>query len=135
MTPQGAVIRASVYTWGEPRGEAIACKLVELAQLGADVAVVHNGISEGVRGILDQGGVTWFDSRLDRDHDGVKDFYVHHKCLLIGQPQAETWRTYTGSHNWRTGSLRRGDEVLLRIEGKDTFDAYIANFDLLRRTR
>jgi phosphatidylserine/phosphatidylglycerophosphate/cardiolipin synthase-like enzyme len=128
VEPAGAVVRVSMYTWGDRRGEDLARALVDLCRSGADVAVVHNGVSAAVRRILDDGGVPRHDSRLDVDGDGVKDHYVHHKYLLVAHPEAGEWHTYTGSHNWGNGSLRRADEVLLRIAGRDTFEAYMANF-------
>jgi phosphatidylserine/phosphatidylglycerophosphate/cardiolipin synthase-like enzyme len=118
-----------MYTWSGSRGEDLANKLVELHQGGADVAVVHNGLGASVHDILTAGGVRLVDSRLDVDGDGVKDFYVHHKYLLIAQPQSSSWQTWTGSANWNTGSLRRADETTLRINGKSTYDAYLANWN------
>jgi phosphatidylserine/phosphatidylglycerophosphate/cardiolipin synthase-like enzyme len=129
VNPAGAVIRVSMYTWSGSRGEDLANKLVELHQGGADVAVVHNGLGASVHDILTAGGVRLVDSRLDVDGDGVKDFYVHHKYLLIAQPQSSSWQTWTGSANWNTGSLRRADETTLRINGKSTYDAYLANWN------
>ena len=131
--PEGAVVRASVYTWQDARGQDIARELARLRTEGADVAVIHNGISSEVRRILDQAGVPTHDSRLDVDRDGVKDYYVHHKYFLVGHPGLERWRTYTGSHNWNVGSLRRADELMLRIDGRATFEDYLANFQEVRR--
>jgi len=104
-------------------------QLVELHQGGADVAVLHNGLGASVHDILTAGGVRLGDSRLDTTGDGIKDFYLHHKYLLVGHPQSSTWQTWTGSANWNGGSLRRASETLLRINGRSTYDAYLANWN------
>jgi phosphatidylserine/phosphatidylglycerophosphate/cardiolipin synthase-like enzyme len=132
VEPAGAVIRVSMYAWEGVRGEYLAERLAALRGDGADVAVLRNGMSATVRQILVDGGVTVYDSRLDPDGDGVKDYYVHHKYLLVGQPASGTWQTWTGSANWGFNSLRRGDDTVLRIAGRGTFDQYLRNFDDVR---
>ena len=132
VRPSGATVRVCMYTWGDSRGADLARKLVDMRRQGADVAVNHNGISADVEQILRGGGVDVFDTRRDVDGDGIKDTYVHHKYLLLSQPDQGLWATYTGSHNWNNGSLRRADETILRISGRDVFETYRANFELIR---
>jgi hypothetical protein len=132
VDPAGAVIRVSMYAWEGVRGEYLAQRLADLRAAGADVAVLRNGMSTTVRQTLLDGGVTVYDSRLDADGDGAKDYYVHHKYLLVGEPPSRAWQTWTGSANWGLNSLRRGDDTMLRIAGKGTFERYLRNFDEVR---
>ncbi|MFD5553136.1 phosphatidylserine/phosphatidylglycerophosphate/cardiolipin synthase family protein [Streptomyces sp. NPDC127068] len=60
---------------------------------------------------------------------------VHSKYLLTEWENAQgqrVQRTYTGSHNFTMGALKRNDETMLRINDSGVYDAYLANFNKLR---
>ena len=132
-------INIAMFAWNSDRGTAIAKRLVALDKLGCDVAIIYGAPSSGVRDILARsarnGGVKLWDSRVDRDGDGIFDVRVHHKFMLInGHYGADTsaWRVHAGSQNWGRGTLRGGDENTLNIVSRTAYRQYLDHWDVVR---
>lgn len=130
------VIRVSMFYWTGARGENLARKLLSLDNSGCLVKVIYGAPSPRVSAILRRhgkhGGINVRNSRYDTDGDGLIDKRVHTKYLLISGVYAgnrSSWYVFTGSENWTKASLRRSDEVTLRIRGKGTHNHYVANFN------
>lgn len=61
---------------------------------------------------------------------------VHSKYLLINAPygsnQTRQKLVWTGSHNYTGPALREHDETLLKIRNDEVYDAYLANWQMMR---
>jgi phosphatidylserine/phosphatidylglycerophosphate/cardiolipin synthase-like enzyme len=134
-------INVSMFAWNGTRGESIARKLVRLArERGCDVRIVYGAPSRTVKEILSKaarnGRIRLWDSRFDRDDDGLFDVRVHHKYMLInGHYGADrsAWRVHTGSQNWGRGTLRGGDENTLSVVSRLAYRYYMRNWrDVVR---
>jgi phosphatidylserine/phosphatidylglycerophosphate/cardiolipin synthase-like enzyme len=132
-------INVSMFAWNGTRGEAIAKRLVRLDKLGCDVSVIYGAPSKVVRNILRdsarRGQVKLWDSRYDRNGDGLFDVRVHHKYMLINGhygTDRSAWRVHTGSQNWGRGTLRGGDENTLTIVNRGAYAKYMKNWSFVR---
>ncbi len=76
-------------------------------------------------------GIDVRDSRYDFNRDGAVDERVHTKYMMVsgifGSNRSASL-VWTGSANWTKPSLRRSDEVTLRIRSKGTHSHYLTNF-------
>lgn len=128
-------INVSMFAWNSDRGMDIARRLVGLDRDGCDVSIIYGAPSMVIRDYLRnsarRGGVKLWDSRFDRDGDGLFDLRVHHKYMLInGRYGADrsAWRVHTGSQNWGKGTLRNGDENTLNIDSRAAYRQYKRNW-------
>ncbi|HEX6246877.1 MAG TPA: phospholipase D-like domain-containing protein [Nocardioidaceae bacterium] len=133
------VINISMFLWKGTQGARLARRVVELDRLGCDVSVIYGAPDKEVRRILTRsarrGGIKLWNSRWDNTGDGVMDFRVHHKYMLVsgsydGDPSS--WRVHTGSLNW-AGGLRANDENNLTVVGRGAYTSYLRNWNLVRR--
>jgi phosphatidylserine/phosphatidylglycerophosphate/cardiolipin synthase-like enzyme len=129
-------IRVAMFSILERRGLYLAQKLHELDDAGCDVHVIYGAPSKDVVEELNKpgphGGVVVRDSRFDDNGDGVSERYDHTKFLLInGAVKGDTsaWLTYTGSENWTSLALHRGDEDMIRIDSRRVYNQYTAEFN------
>jgi phosphatidylserine/phosphatidylglycerophosphate/cardiolipin synthase-like enzyme len=129
-------INISMFAWNSTRGMAIARRLVQLQSHGCYVSIVYGAPSAQVRDYLAasarRGGVKLWDSRVDRDEDGLFDLRVHHKYMLINGVYGgdrSSWRVHAGSQNWGRGTLRHGDENTINIVSRKAYTQYIRNWD------
>ena len=132
-------INIAMFAWSDDRGVRLAQRVVELDSLGCDVSVIHGVMGWRVRQILKtsarHGGIKLFNSRFDRDRDGLTDFRTHEKYLLISGVYGgdrSAWRVHTGSQNWTSVSLTGSDEVSLNITGRTPYMEYLRNWDYIR---
>ena len=108
---------------------------------GCDVSIIYGAPSMvdprlPHRNSARRGGVKLWDSRFDRDGDGLFDLRVHHKYMLInGRYGADrsAWRVHTGSQNWGRGTLRNGDENTLNINSRAAYRQYMRNWNFIAR--
>ncbi|HEX4976345.1 MAG TPA: phospholipase D-like domain-containing protein [Nocardioides sp.] len=132
-------INVSMFAWNADRGERIARRLVRLDQLGCEVSVIYGAPSKIVRNILRdsarRGQIKLWDSRYDRNGDGIFDARVHHKYMLINGVYGNdrsAWRVHTGSQNWGRGTLRGGDENTLTVVSRGAYARYMDNWRFVR---
>jgi phosphatidylserine/phosphatidylglycerophosphate/cardiolipin synthase-like enzyme len=128
-------IRVAMFSILERRGLYLARKLLQLDNAGCDVHVIYGAPSKEVVEELNKsgpnGGVAVRDSRFDDNGDGVSERYDHTKFVLInGAVKGDTsaWLTYTGSENWTSLALHRGDEDMIRIASRHVYNQYTAEF-------
>lgn len=133
-------INISMFAWNNDRGMAIAKRLVQLDGYGCDVSIIYGAPSAQVRDVLRtsarRGGVKLWDSRFDRDGDGIFDLRVHHKYMLINGNYGgdrSSWRVHTGSQNWGRGTLRGGDENTLTIVKRRAYSQYMKDWNHIAR--
>lgn len=134
-------INVSMFAWNSTRGMAIARRLVALDRLGCDVSIIYGAPSRVVRDYLiasaRRGGVKLWDSRFDRNGDGLFDLRVHHKYMLINGVyggDTSAWRVHTGTQNWGRGTLRNGDENTLNVALRSAYAAYLSNWRTVATT-
>jgi phosphatidylserine/phosphatidylglycerophosphate/cardiolipin synthase-like enzyme len=132
-------IFVSMFYWKDPRGEAIAKRLLRLARKGCTVQVIlgapSKDISRKIKSAGRRGLIRAYDSRWDLDSDGVFENRTHAKFVLVKGHYGKQKRSYqvmTGSGNWVTGSLVGGDEVSLNIASKRAYKQYVRAWDRIR---
>ena len=132
-------INVNMFAWNNERGETIARKLIRLDRDGCDVSIIYGAPSKQIRLLLSgsarRGGVKLWDSRFDRNGDGVADIRTHGKYMLIsGHYGADNsaWRVHAGSQNWGRGTLRGGDENTLTIISQPAYSSYKANWNTVQ---
>ena len=133
-------INVSMFAWNSTRGMAIARRLVALDRDGCEVSIIYGAPSRIIRdyliGSARRGGIKLWDSRFDRDGDGLFDLRVHHKYMLINGHYGtdhSVWRVHTGSQNWGRGTLHNGDDNTLNIVSRAAYGQYLRNWDTVAR--
>ncbi len=136
------VLRIVMYGWRAERGLYLADKVAALSRQGCDVRVLVSSGGRQVVGTLKRGGVLVKSADLDLDDNDETGFggtafeiFTHEKYMLLsggfrGDSSHQVW---TGSENW-SGRGLMNDEVTIRIPGRSTYNAYLANFDLIWRS-
>jgi phosphatidylserine/phosphatidylglycerophosphate/cardiolipin synthase-like enzyme len=125
------VVRVAMFSILQNRGLYLARKLVSLDDAGCDVRVIYGAPSHDVVHVLAASGVVVRDSRYDLNGNGTVDHYNHLKVLAInGAVKGDTsaWVTYTGSENWTSLALHRGDEDMIRINSRHVYYQYAAEY-------
>ena len=124
-TPVTTSLRISQHAWNGDRGVYLARQVAGLEQAGCDVKVIYGvGMGTTVKAILKNAGVPMSYGR-------VKGVHTHQKTLLLSGIYGDDTAArivWTGSHNWSDGALRR-DEIIFKVEGQQTYDAYLANWN------
>lgn len=133
-------INVDMFAWNGDRGMNIARKLIRLDRDGCDVSIMYGAPSKQVRLLLSgsarRGGVKLWDSRFDRNGDGIFDVRTHGKYMLINGNYGgdrSSWRVHTGSQNWGRGTLRAGDENTLTVVDRGAYGTYINRWDYIAR--
>ena len=128
-------IKVSTYFWTSAR-LYLANKLVALQKAGCSVEVVYpdgrgnqDTIYPEVTSALLKGNIPTWNTR---SNNGL---YVHNKVILIngtyqGVPGQQI--VYATSQNLTITSLRKSNEVLLRIPDAGVYWAYAGNFDSIK---
>ena len=133
------VIRIVMYGWVDSRGLYLAQRVADLDRSGCDVRVILSAPGGRVVRTLMRGGVLVKSADLDLDHNENTGFdetpyevFTHQKYMaLSGSYRGEMgYQVWTGSENWSNLGLRN-DEVTIRVPGRSTHAAYVANFDYL----
>src|SRR6188472_3709576 len=131
-----STIKLTTYFWTSAR-LYLAEKLTALQKAGCHVEVIYpdgsgdqNTIYSAVTAELRHGGIRTWNTRP------VAGLYVHNKVILIdgtyqGLPNQKI--VYTTSQNLTMTSLRKSNEVMLRIPIPWVYDAYSGNFDEIKR--
>jgi HKD family nuclease len=121
--PESTLIHFAHGKWDENR-ESLAQELEELKRQGAQVEVVTNfDVDNDIR------------EELEKLDDGVfyldDDYNMHTKFFLVAE--GEKKEVWTGSHNLTDRSLRENFEVLLKIEDKKVYQAYLDYFNSIKQ--
>jgi hypothetical protein len=131
------VIRIGAYLWTTLR-LGVAQKAVSLAKQGCDIQIVYSAdtIERPVAvELLRDKKIPVYNARLDRNHDGTLDIYIHSKYLIINGVYGgvnNVKAVWTGSPNFSGNSLRQSNETGLKIQSNSVYDAFLANFNVIR---
>ncbi|MFD8564782.1 phospholipase D-like domain-containing protein [Streptosporangium canum] len=127
----GTTLRVGMSEWDTYR-IAVPERLRDLAAQGCSVKIVYGIMDDEVKRLL------LAEPRIELrtlGNGSALPGRIHSKYLLVegsydGDRNAH-W-VFTGSHNYIETSLRRNDEVLLRLNNKAVYQQYVANFDRMR---
>jgi len=135
------VIRVAMYHWTSSRLD-VATKLRALHDQGCVVQVIVNSpivSSDVMKALLKKsskyGVMPVYNALYDRDRDGVAEQYLHHKVLTINGKWNGNSRTkvvFNGSQNFTDNSTLKNNEILYRVSGAATYNAYAANLTNIR---
>ena len=129
-------VRLTTYFWTSAR-LYLAEKLSAMRKAGCTIEVIYpdgsgdqNTVYAAVTAELRHGGIPTWNTRP------VAGLYVHNKVILIdgvyqGVPNQKI--VYTTSQNLTMTSLRKSNEVMLRIPIPSVYDDYSGNFDEIKR--
>ena len=128
------------FWWNGPRGVNIWNKVRSLAVNGCKVHIIFGAVDrhlqDRMRAARRAGLIDLYNSRVDTNGDGIANTRSHMKSLAIRGTYAGNRRyagVWTGTANWATGSLTRGDEVTLNVESAQLYRRYMAQWFVVRR--
>jgi hypothetical protein len=129
------------FWWAGRRGNYIWDKIRNLARDGCKVRIIFGAVSSrsGLLGRMKDarraGLIQLWDSRWDTDDDGCVNTRTHMKALAIRGSFGKNRRysgVWTGTANWSTGSLTRGDEVTLNVRSVRLWRQYVDHWNRVR---
>jgi phosphatidylserine/phosphatidylglycerophosphate/cardiolipin synthase-like enzyme len=135
------VIRVEMWGWTSTRKD-IAKRLRYLWGKGCKVQVIINRarISRGIVATLLKrhsryGKMPVYDAWVDRNKNDFGELYMHHKALMInGRWFGRNAKvTYTGSQNFTPVGTLKNNDIILRVMGAATYNAYARNMDYIKR--
>lgn len=129
----------SMFYWKGPRGDYIADKLLALAGKGCGVNIVYGApslaIAARLRAAAGNHRINLYDSRWDFDENGEVNVRTHAKFIAVKGTVGKNRKAYqvwTGTQNWVSGSLNKGDENSLNISMKSAFQKYLGEWTRIR---
>jgi hypothetical protein len=127
------------FWWNGHRGDYIWDKIRSLAQNGCKVKIIFGAVDSSLlRRMKDAraaGLIELWDSRWDTDDDGCVNTRTHMKALAVRGTFGTNRRyagVWTGTANWATGSLTRGDEVTLNVKSPSVWREYVDRWNVVK---
>lgn len=127
------------FWWNGHRGNYIWDKVRSLAQNGCKVKIIFGAVDRGLLARMKDarraGLIELWDSRWDTDGDGCVNTRTHMKSVAIRGTYGKNRRyagVWTGTANWATGSLTRGDEVTLNVKSASLWRQYVDRWNLVK---
>ena len=132
-------VHVSMFFWKGSRGDYLADKLLSLARNGCRVSIIYGApsvdIATRLRAAAGRNLIDLFDSRWDFNNDGYNEIRTHAKYVIVkgafGGDRSHHI-VMTGSQNWVSGSLSRGDETTLNVELRGAWSQYMRNWNAIR---
>jgi hypothetical protein len=135
------VVKVAIYQWSELRVR-LATKLWKLDDAGCKVEIMYDPMVTD-REILTAlrmpggryGGPRLIRASIDENHDGVPDFLLHHKFVLVDgkyRSDSSTRLVFTGSANWTHNALHYNNELMLKVAGAKAHAAFLDNYIKVR---
>ncbi|MPV89261.1 phosphatidylserine/phosphatidylglycerophosphate/cardiolipin synthase family protein [Georgenia ruanii] len=121
-------IRVGMSEWDTTR-LGIADRLVEMAESGCTVRVVHGPMDQEVADTLTAAGI-----ELRALNSGTLPGRIHSKYLVVDGAtgtRSGGQLVLTGSPNFNTTSLHRNDETMLELRDKGIYEQYEENFETM----
>lgn len=132
-TSSTSIVVANYAMWGK-RGTWITQRLIRMKRKGAHIRFISGPpTADGLENKMRKNGIPVtraFDRACTKSHvEGTSCNYIHLKAMVASfvRNGKRTYRTWTGSDNWATGSLRN-DENIMRIGGPRIYKSYLAFF-------
>jgi len=136
------VIRVGM--WGWTYGRLDAAKLLwSLHNRGCKVDVILNKgrtnrrvVEALTRTSKRYGKMRVYDAWVDKNHNDYGEYYMHHKTVIVsgnwfGHKSANV--TYTGSANFSAPATLTNNDIVLRVLGRGTYNAYSREFTFIRK--
>lgn len=135
------VVRIAQWGWSAARLD-VARRLWTLHDQGCVVQVLQNSFKTGpkvmqtlLKPSRKHGVMKVYDGGIDTNRDGKRDLYMHHKVLTVNGVwfgHRDSRVVYTGSANLTGPGLLANNEILLRVTGTPTYNAYAQNLVYIR---
>lgn len=135
------LIHIQQFWWNGHRGQYIWRKVRDLARSGCQVRIIFGAVDRGLlasmRSAANSGLIELYDSRLfaGEGEDRQVTTRTHMKTLAIRGTFGRD-RSYhgvwTGTANWATGSLTRGDEITLNVHSAKVWKRYVDYWHVVR---
>lgn len=120
-------VRIGMSEWDESR-TGIADRLVQMAQAGCTVRIVHGPMDPAVADRLSgQPGI-----ELRALDSSALPGRIHSKYLIVENPsgkKSDRHIVMTGSHNYNATSLHRNDEAIVETDDRRIYGKYRENFE------
>ncbi|WP_394829670.1 phospholipase D-like domain-containing protein [Pendulispora albinea] len=141
---------ARVYTSPEQDGDLVYNRLNDIvADSSCRIRVAQAAINDSRMKLVDllvarkrAGCLVWVVvdgiekdalAKLKGANIPVRRHVVHDKMVLVnskfGDSTANRFLIFTGSHNWTYSANYRNDEIFVRLESKDLYDAFYTHFN------
>jgi hypothetical protein len=127
------------FWWNGHRGEYIWDKIHSLARNGCKVHVIFGAVDSSLLRRMKAARSANFeiwDSRWDSsDLDGCVNTRTHMKNIAIRGTYGKNRKyagVWTGTANWATGSLTKGDENTLNIRSRRLYKEYVARWKVVK---
>ena len=128
------------FWWNGPRGIYIWNKIRSLAIAGCKVHIIFGAVDRTLLGRMQDarraGLIGLWDSRVDTDGDGYVNTRTHMKSVAVRGTYAGNRHyagVWTGTANWSTGSLTRGDEIALNVRSASLYRRYVEHWHIVQR--
>ncbi len=132
-------IHIQQFWWNGHRGNYIWDKIRSLALNGCKVKIIFGAVDSGLLSRMKDarasGLIELWDSRWDTDLDGCVNTRTHMKAVAIRGTYGTNRRyagVWTGTANWATGSLTRGDEVTLNVRSASVWRQYVDRWNVVK---
>jgi phosphatidylserine/phosphatidylglycerophosphate/cardiolipin synthase-like enzyme len=127
------------FWWNGHRGNYIWDKIRRLAQNGCRVKIIFGAVDSRLLARMKDarraGLIELWDSRVDTNGDGCVNTRTHMKAVAVRGTYGKNRRyhgVWTGTANWATGSLTRGDENTLNVRSGSLWRRYVAYWNTVR---
>ncbi|WP_183098817.1 phospholipase D-like domain-containing protein [Nocardioides pelophilus] len=128
------------FWWNGHRGNYIWDKIRSLALNGCKVHIIFGAVDSGLlsrmKAARASGLIELWDSRWDSsDLDGCVNTRTHMKNVAIKGTYGKNRKyagVWTGTANWATGSLTKGDENTLNVRSLKLYKQYVARWKVVK---
>jgi len=128
------------FWWNGHRGNYIWDKIRSLALNGCKVHIIFGAVDSGLlsrmKAARASGLVELWDSRWDSsDIDGCVNTRTHMKNVAVRGTFGKNHKyagVWTGTANWATGSLTKGDEVTLNVRSASLYRQYVDRWKIVK---
>lgn len=127
------------FWWNGHRGNYIWDKIRSLARSGCKVKIIVGAVDrrliDRMRAARSAGLIELWDSRIDTNDDGYVNTRTHMKTIAVRGTYGDNRRyhgVWTGTANWSTGSLTRGDENTVNVRSASLWRRYVRYWATVR---
>lgn len=128
------------FWWNGHRGNYIWDKVRDLARSGCKVKIIFGAVDgtllRKMKAARASGLIELWDSRWDSsDVDGCVNTRTHMKNVAVRGTYGKNRKyagVWTGTANWATGSLTKGDEVTVNVKSAKLYKQYVARWKTVK---
>ncbi|WP_183096095.1 phospholipase D-like domain-containing protein [Nocardioides stalactiti] len=127
------------FWWNGHRGNYIWDRIRNMAQNGCKVHIIFGAVDSSLlsrmRAARASGLIELWDSRIDTNQDSCVDTRTHMKNIAVRGTYGRDRRysgVWTGTANWATGSLTKGDEITLNVRSASLYREYVERWQVVK---